>query len=64
MVTSYGSRAIKTSGKVKVVTELTEDIKGKDVLLVEDIVDSGLTAQYLVKTLRKRSPSRSKSAPC
>ena len=38
------------------VTELTEDIKSKDVLLVEDIVDSGLTAQYLVKTLAKRKP--------
>lgn len=55
MVTSYGSRA-KTSGKVKIVTELTEDIKGKDVLLVEDIVDSGLTVQYLVKTLAKKKP--------
>jgi hypoxanthine phosphoribosyltransferase len=55
MVTSYGSRA-KTSGKVKIVTELTEDIKGKDVLLVEDIVDSGLTVQYLVKTLTKKKP--------
>jgi len=55
MVTSDGSRA-KTSGKVKVVTELTEDIKGKDVLLVEDIVDSGLTAQHLIKTLAKKKP--------
>jgi hypoxanthine phosphoribosyltransferase len=55
MVTSDGSRT-KTSGKVKMVTELTEDIKGKDVLLVEDIVDSGLTAQYLVKTLAKKKP--------
>ena len=55
MVTSYGSRA-KTSGKVKIVTELTEDIKGKDVLLVEDIVDSGLTVQYLIKTLTKKKP--------
>ena len=55
MVTSDGSRA-KTSGKVKMVTELTEDIKGKDVLLVEDIVDSGLTAQYLIKTLAKKKP--------
>src|SRR5499433_98357 len=36
VVTSYGSQA-KTSGKVKMVTEMTEDIKGKDVLLVEDI---------------------------
>ena len=50
IVTSYGGQS-KTSGKVKVVTELTEDVKGKDVLLVEDIVDSGLTVQYLIKTL-------------
>jgi len=58
MVTSDGSRTA-TSGKaktVKVVTELTEDIKGKDVLLVEDIVDSGLTVQQLVKTLTKKKP--------
>ena len=55
MVMSNGSRT-KTSGKVKMVTELTEDIKGKDVLLVEDIVDSGLTAQHLLKTLSKKKP--------
>ncbi len=56
VVTSYGTRA-KTSGKVKLVTELTEQIKNKDVLLVEDIVDSGLTVQYLMKTFAKRKPS-------
>jgi hypoxanthine phosphoribosyltransferase len=58
MVTSEGAR-IKSAGKaktVRMVTELTESIKGKDVLLVEDIVDSGLTAQYLVKTLAKKKP--------
>ncbi|HKY73076.1 MAG TPA: hypoxanthine phosphoribosyltransferase [Nitrospira sp.] len=55
LVTSYGSQS-KTSGKVKVITELTEDIKGKDVLLVEDIVDSGLTVEYLIKTLGKQKP--------
>jgi len=55
IVTSYGSQS-KTSGKVKVITELTEDVKGKDVLLVEDIVDSGLTVQYLTKTLAKHKP--------
>jgi hypoxanthine phosphoribosyltransferase len=55
MVTSDGSLA-KTPGKVKMMTELTEDIKDKDVLLVEDIVDSGLTAQYLLKTLAKKKP--------
>jgi len=55
VVTSYGSRA-KTSGRVRLVTELTEEIKGKDVLLVEDIVDSGLTVQHLVKSLAKKKP--------
>lgn len=55
IVTSYGTRA-KTSGKVKLVTELTEKIKGRDVLLVEDIVDSGLTVQYLTKTLTRQKP--------
>ncbi len=55
VVTSYGKRA-NTSGKVKLVTELTESIKGKDVLLVEDIVDSGLTAQHLMKSLMKKKP--------
>jgi hypoxanthine phosphoribosyltransferase len=55
MATSKGTRT-KAAGKVKLVTELTEDIKGKDVLLVEDIVDSGLTVQYLIKTLAKKKP--------
>lgn len=55
VVASYGSRA-KTSGKVKLVTELTEEIKDKDVLLVEDIVDSGLTVQHLLKSLAKKEP--------
>jgi hypoxanthine phosphoribosyltransferase len=58
MVKSEGART-RTSGKpksVRVVTELTEDIRGKDVLLVEDIVDSGLTVQHLVKTLSKMKP--------
>jgi hypoxanthine phosphoribosyltransferase len=55
IVTSYGSRS-KTSGKVKLVTELTEDIKDKDVLLIEDIVDSGLTVQYLTRALAKQKP--------
>lgn len=55
VVTSYGTGS-RTSGKVKLVTELTEQIKNKDVLLVEDIVDSGLTVQYLMKALGKRKP--------
>jgi hypoxanthine phosphoribosyltransferase len=60
VVTSYGSKA-STSGKVKMVTDLTEDIAGRDVLLVEDIVDSGLTVQYLMKTLSKRRPKSIKA---
>ncbi|OQW35067.1 MAG: hypoxanthine phosphoribosyltransferase [Nitrospira sp. SG-bin1] len=55
IVTSYGTQA-KSSGKVKLVTELTENIKDRDVLLVEDIVDSGLTIQYLIKALGKQKP--------
>ncbi len=55
IVTSYGAQT-KTSGKVKLVTELTEKIKNRDVLLVEDIVDSGLTVQYLTKALAKQKP--------
>ncbi|MGQ0555975.1 MAG: hypoxanthine phosphoribosyltransferase [Nitrospiraceae bacterium] len=55
IVRSYGTQA-KTSGKVKLVTELTEKIKNRDVLLVEDIVDSGLTVQYLTKALAKQKP--------
>jgi len=55
MATSSGSRT-NTAGKVKLMTELTEDIKGKDVLLVEDIVDSGLTVQSLIKVLAKKKP--------
>jgi hypoxanthine phosphoribosyltransferase len=55
IVTSYGTQT-KTSGKVKLVTELTEKIKDREVLLVEDIVDSGLTVQYLTKALAKQKP--------
>lgn len=55
VVTSSEGRG-KAAGKVKLVTELTENIRGKDVLLVEDIVDSGLTAQRLLKTLARKKP--------
>ena len=45
------------SGKVKILTDLTEDIKGRHVLIVEDIVDSGRTIEQLMKRLRKRKPA-------
>ena len=55
LVSSYTGKA-KGSGKVKVLTELTEDIAGRDVLLVEDIVDSGCTVQHIRKTLGAKKP--------
>ena len=55
VVSSYAGKA-KSSGKIKVLTELTEDIAGRDVLLVEDIVDSGCTVQHLRKTLGAKKP--------
>ena len=55
-VSSYGS-ATKTSGVVRILKDLDHEIEGRDVLLVEDIVDSGLTLAYLLKNLRTRRPS-------
>ena len=54
-VSSYGS-ATKSSGVVKIVKDLDEPIKDKDVLVVEDIVDSGSTLSYLMEMLRDRGP--------
>lgn len=55
-VSSYGSDT-KSSGVVKIVKDLDESIKGKDVLVVEDIVDSGRTLSYLLEMLRDREPA-------
>lgn len=54
-VSSYGS-ATKSSGVVKIVKDLDEPLKDKDVLVVEDIVDSGRTLSYLLEMLRDRGP--------
>src|SRR6059036_617447 len=54
-VASYGS-ATKSSGVVRILKDLDAAIEGRDVLIVEDIVDSGLTLQYLLDTLRSRKP--------
>jgi hypoxanthine phosphoribosyltransferase len=54
-VASYGA-ATQTSGVVRILKDLDRDIDGRDVLLVEDIVDSGLTLNYLLKNLRGRRP--------
>ena len=55
-VSSYGA-ATKTSGVVRVVKDLDQEIAGRHVLICEDIVDSGLTLNYLVKSLRVRGPA-------
>lgn len=55
-VSSYGSDT-KSSGVVKIVKDLDESIEGKDVLVVEDIVDSGRTLRYLMDLLRDRGPA-------
>jgi hypoxanthine phosphoribosyltransferase len=54
-VSSYGS-ATDSSGVVRILKDLDSSIAGRDVLLVEDIVDSGLTLHYLLKNLRARDP--------
>ena len=55
-VASYGA-STKSSGVVRIVKDLDSDLSGRHVLLVEDIVDSGLTLQYLLKNLRGRRPA-------
>lgn len=55
-LSSYGASST-SSGAVRIQYDLEEDITGKAVLIVEDIVDSGLTLQYLTKTLRSRNPA-------
>lgn len=54
-VTSYGA-ATKSSGVVKIIKDLDEEIEGKNVLVVEDIIDSGRTLSYLLEYLRNRNP--------
>ena len=54
-VASYGS-ATDSSGVVRILKDLDAAIEGRDVLIVEDIVDSGLTLQYLLRNLGSRNP--------
>jgi hypoxanthine phosphoribosyltransferase len=55
-VSSYGS-STTSSGVVRIMKDLNESIEGKRVLVVEDIVDSGLTLQYLLDVLERRNPA-------
>lgn len=55
VVSSYQSS--KSTGRVKIISDLTVEIKGQDVIVVEDIVDSGLTLSFLKKKLLMRHPN-------
>ena len=55
-VSSYGNNT-STSGVVKVRKDLDTDVKGKDILIVEDIIDSGITLKYLMGHIKERRPN-------
>ncbi len=60
-VSSYGA-STKSSGVVRILKDLDEEIDGRHVIIVEDIVDTGLTLQYLIKNLQVRNPASLKLA--
>ena len=55
-VSSYGN-STKSSGVVRILKDLNEEINGKHILIVEDIIDSGLTLSYLIDNLKSREPA-------
>ena len=55
-VSSYGGTATESSGLVRILKDLSAPIDGRDVLLVEDIIDTGLTLNYLLRYLRGKNP--------
>jgi hypoxanthine phosphoribosyltransferase len=55
-VSSYGGASTETSGLVRILKDLSSSIEGKDVLIVEDIIDTGLTLNYLIRYLRGKNP--------
>jgi hypoxanthine phosphoribosyltransferase len=56
-VSSYGGAVTETSGLVRIIKDLSASIDGRDVLLVEDIIDTGLTLNYLMRYLRGKNPA-------
>jgi len=60
-VSSYGA-ATKSSGEVKLIKDLDQGLEGREVLVIEDIVDTGLTLNYLLNLLRNRGPRSLKVA--
>ena len=57
VVSSYGGSNTTTSGLVKIIKDLDGDLSGKDVLIVEDILDTGMTLHYLKQLLQDRNPN-------
>ena len=55
-VSSYGGASTESSGLVRILKDLSASISGKDVLIVEDIIDTGLTLNYLLRYLRGKNP--------
>lgn len=55
-VSSYGN-ATSSSGVVRILKDLDRDIQGRNVVIIEDVIDSGLTLHWLIKNLRSRKPS-------
>lgn len=55
-VSSYGNEAV-SSGRIKIIKDLDDPVEGKDVLIVEDIIDSGRTLAHLMELLRNRKPA-------
>ena len=56
-VSSYGGTATESSGLVRILKDLSSPIEGRDVLIVEDIIDTGLTLNYLLRYLRGKNPA-------
>jgi hypoxanthine phosphoribosyltransferase len=56
-VSSYGGATTESSGLVRILKDLSTSIEGEEVLIVEDIIDTGLTLNYLVRYLRGKKPS-------
>jgi hypoxanthine phosphoribosyltransferase len=56
-VSSYGGSTTESSGLVRILKDLSTSIEGEDVLIVEDIIDTGLTLNYLVRYLRGKKPA-------
>jgi hypoxanthine phosphoribosyltransferase len=55
-VSSYGGTSTESSGLVRILKDLSAPIEGRDVLLVEDIIDTGLTLNYLIRYLKGKNP--------